>query len=88
MNVIAPDVQGLSCQELVELVTEYLEEALSAAERELFEGHLDECGNCREYLTQMRTTIELTGELTPESLSLEAERELLETFRDWHRLHE
>jgi len=83
-----PEVQGLSCQELVELVTDYLEVALPPEERERFEAHLDECGNCREYLAQMRTTIELTGELTPESLSLGAERELLLAFRDWHSVHE
>ena len=89
MNVIAPpEVQGLSCQELVELVTDYLEKALPADERTVFESHLDECGNCREYLAQMRTTIELAGELTPDSVSPEAERVLLETFRDWHRLYE
>jgi anti-sigma factor RsiW len=78
-----PDVQGLSCQELVELVTDYLEGGLPPEERERFEEHLDECGNCREYLAQMRTTIELAGELTPESLPPEAERELLAAFRAW-----
>ena len=43
----------------------------------------EECGNCQQYLGQMRTTIELTGELSPEALSPEAERTLLETFRSW-----
>lgn len=79
----APNVQALSCQELVELVTDYLEEALPSEERERFERHLAECGNCQVYLAQMRTTIELTGELTPESLTPDAERELLEAFRGW-----
>jgi anti-sigma factor RsiW len=78
-----PDVQGFSCQELVELCTDYLENALSPEERERFEAHLVECGNCQEYLRQMKATIELTGELTPESLEPEAERELLEAFRFW-----
>ncbi len=78
-----PEVQGLSCQELVELVTDYLEAALPPEERERFEQHLDECGNCREYLAQMRTTIELAGELTPESLSPGAEQALREAFRTW-----
>jgi len=81
-----PEVQGLSCQELVELVTDYLESALPPEEHARFEGHLDECGNCREYLAQMRTTIELTGELTPDSLSPEAESALLEAFRNWQRV--
>jgi predicted anti-sigma-YlaC factor YlaD len=83
-----PDVQGLSCQELVELVTDYLENALRSEERDRFEQHLDECGNCQQYLAQMRTTIELTGELTPESLSPEAERELLAAFRNWRTVRE
>lgn len=84
----APDVQGLSCQELVELVTGYLEGALPPEERHRFEEHLNECGNCREYLGQMRATIELSGELTPESLPPEAERELLAAFRDWRTARE
>jgi anti-sigma factor RsiW len=78
-----PDVQGLSCQELVELVTDYLEDALPPDERQRFEGHLAECGNCQEYLAQMRATIELTGELSPASLSQEAEEALLAAFRSW-----
>lgn len=78
-------VEALSCQELVELVTDYLEDALSPEERARFESHLDECGSCREYLEQMRKTIELTGRLTLESLSPEAERTLLDAFRGFRR---
>jgi anti-sigma factor RsiW len=58
-------VEALSCQELVELVTDYLEDALPSEERTRFEAHLAECGNCQQYLHQMRRTIELTGTLTP-----------------------
>lgn len=76
-------VEALSCQELVELVTEYLEGALSAEERTRFEQHLDACEKCGVYLDQMRTTIELTGSLVAESLSPEAEAALLDAFRDW-----
>ncbi len=77
-------VEAFSCQELVELVTDYLENALSPEERARFESHLDECGNCRLYLEQIRRTVELSGTLTPESLDPEAERELIEAFRGWH----
>jgi predicted anti-sigma-YlaC factor YlaD len=80
-----PEVQGLSCQELDELVTDYLEDALPREEAERFEEHLAECGNCQHYLEQIRVTIELTGELTPESLSPEAERELFQAFHSWQR---
>jgi anti-sigma factor RsiW len=73
----------MSCQELVELVTDYLEDALSPDERLQFEAHLEECGNCQQYLDQMRATIELTGSLAPESISPEAERTLLDAFRGW-----
>lgn len=78
-----PEVQALSCQELVELVTDYLEEALPIDEHARFEQHLAECGNCQQYLEQMRATIELTGGLTPEALEPEAERTLLGAFSSW-----
>ena len=78
-------VEALSCQELVELVTDYLEGALPPDERGRFESHLSECGSCEEYLEQIRATAELAGTLTLESLSPEAERTLLDAFRDWKR---
>jgi anti-sigma factor RsiW len=78
-------VEALSCQELVELVTAYLEGALSGEEHAAFEDHLASCGACRVYVEQMRTTIRLTGRLTPESIPADAERELLEAFRSWKR---
>ena len=77
------DVAQLSCQELVELVTDYLEGALSTGEAARFDDHIGRCTGCAAYLEQIRQTIALTGRLTPESLSPEAERELLEAFRGW-----
>ncbi len=76
-------VEQLSCQELVELVTDYLEEALPPEDRARFEAHLEPCEGCTTYLDQMRTTIELVGRLTPEHLDPEAEVVLLRAFRDW-----
>ena len=78
------DVEQLSCRELVELVTDYLENALAADERARFNDHISRCDGCTEYLRQMRRTIELTGTLSPESLSPDAERALLHAFRGWH----
>ena len=78
------DVEQLSCRELVELVTDYLENALAADERARFDDHIGRCDGCTEYLRQMRQTIELTGTLSPESLPTEAERALLHAFRGWH----
>ena len=77
------DVEQLSCQELVELVTDYLEGALSAEDTARFEEHIGRCSGCAAYLEQIRQTIALTGRLTAESLSPEAERELLDAFRGW-----
>jgi anti-sigma factor RsiW len=76
-------VEALSCQELVELVTAYLEGALAAPDRARFEGHLATCGTCRLYVEQMRTTIRLVGRVTVDDLSPEAERDLLAAFRSW-----
>jgi anti-sigma factor RsiW len=79
--------EDLTCAELVELVTEYLDDALSAEERARFEEHLTVCDGCVNYLDQMRTTIALTGRLRVDDLSPEVTAELVETFRDWHRIH-
>jgi predicted anti-sigma-YlaC factor YlaD len=76
--------EAMSCQELVELVTAYLEDALSSGEHRRFEDHLSECGTCQVYLEQVRATIRLAGRITPEDLSPEAERDLLAAFRSWH----
>jgi anti-sigma factor RsiW len=73
----------LSCKELVELVTAYLEGALENGELRLFEQHLEICDGCRRYLAQMRTTIELTGRLAEDSLEPEARDALLAAFRTW-----
>jgi len=78
-------MESLSCQELVELVTDYLEGALAPGDLRRFEEHIEGCGKCTTYLAQMRETIRATGSLTPEDLSPEAEQELLTLFRDWAR---
>jgi anti-sigma factor RsiW len=75
--------EQLSCQELVELVTAYLEGALPDADREEFDRHLVGCDGCREYVEQMRQTIALTGQVRTPDLPPEAERTLLAAFRDW-----
>jgi anti-sigma factor RsiW len=76
-------MEQLSCQELVELVTDYLEGALSDEARLRFEDHIGRCGACTIYLEQMRETISLLGHLPPDALSPQAEAELLEAFRGW-----
>jgi anti-sigma factor RsiW len=80
---VSTSIEQLSCQELVELVTDYLEGALPDRERESFEHHIEGCTGCHEYVRQMRETIELTGSLTAADLSPESEAALLAAFRDW-----
>jgi anti-sigma factor RsiW len=73
----------LVCQQVVELVTDYLEGALSRHDRRRFDRHLRNCPNCSAYLAQMRVTIRATGTLEPDDLSPEALRELTELFHRW-----
>ena len=75
----------LSCRDLVELVTDYLENALPQAERARFEEHLIACPGCQTYLEQMRQTIDLLGRVTEESLEPAARDQLLDLFRNWKR---
>jgi len=76
--------EDLTCAELVELVTDYLEDTLPAGERARFEEHLAICEGCVNYVDQMRTTIVLTGRLRVDDLSPELAAELVGAFRDWH----
>jgi anti-sigma factor RsiW len=73
----------LSCRELVELVTDYLEGALPAEERARFELHLVYCRGCDVYVDQMRATLRLAGRLSEESLEPDARESLLVAFRGW-----
>ncbi len=73
----------LSCQELVELVTDYFERALSPAEQQRFEAHLALCDPCVEYIEQMRLTIQSLGYLGEEHIAPVARDRLLAAFRDW-----
>jgi anti-sigma factor RsiW len=79
------DTESLSCQELVELVTDYLEGALDERDRSAFERHLDACDGCTEYVAQLKATIRLVGTITPDDLTQDAESALLQAFRDWKR---
>jgi anti-sigma factor RsiW len=74
----------LTCAEVVELVTNYLDDALSAADRERFEEHLVFCDGCENYLEQMQRTIDVTGRLRESDIPPALRERLLETFRSWH----
>ena len=73
----------LTCKELVELVTAYLEGTLPGRHRRRFEAHLATCDRCTAYLVQMRITIRVTGTLAEEDVSEEQKAVLLTAFRSW-----
>jgi anti-sigma factor RsiW len=75
----------LTCQDFVELVTDYLEDALDEDTARRFEEHLALCAGCETYLSQMKATASRVGEIPVESLSAETQATLLSAFRDFRR---
>jgi anti-sigma factor RsiW len=75
--------EGYVCQEMVELVSDYLEGALSRSQRRRFEAHLAACEHCSEYLEQMRVTISLTGRLAAEDLTPDMREDFTALYRKW-----
>ena len=75
----------LSCQEVVELVTDYLEDALAPGVRARIELHLGACAGCASYLDQMRDTIRIVGALREEDLDPALREQLVGALRGWHR---
>ena len=73
----------MTCIELVELVTDYLEGSMPADQRARFDEHVAGCEGCTTYLEQFRITIRLTGMLTEEQIAPDARAALLDAFRDW-----
>jgi len=75
------DSDEMTCRELVEVITDYLEGALPGEDRRRFEEHLEECPYCINYLEQMRITVATLGGLREDSISPETRAELLDAFR-------
>jgi anti-sigma factor RsiW len=75
----------ITCQDVVELVTSYLEGTMAADDRTRFEAHLAICPGCERYLRQMERTIALVGEVREESLAPATRQRLVEAFADWKR---
>jgi anti-sigma factor RsiW len=73
----------LTCEEFVELVTDYLEGALDPATEDRFVQHANDCPGCDIYLEQFRETIRLTGRIEPENVDPATLDRLLDAFRDW-----
>ena len=75
----------VSCQDVVELVSDYLERTLPADEASVFEQHLNFCEGCVWYVDQVRSTVDTVGELREEDVPDETKEKLLAAFRDWRR---
>jgi anti-sigma factor RsiW len=75
----------MTCRELVEVLTDYLEDTLAPEDRRRLEEHLDACPYCAEYVAQMRQTIDSLGGISEESIAPEKRDELLAAFRGWRQ---
>jgi len=72
----------INCQELTEMVTDYVEDRMNPEVRLDFEKHVSLCRHCRAYLDQMQTTTELVGKMPDEPVPEKVMSEMLGLFRD------
>jgi anti-sigma factor RsiW len=79
------DHDHISCQQVVELVTGYLDRTLAPEDASLFEQHINFCDGCEWYLDQMRATVSAVGRITEEEVPPETREKLLNAFREWKR---
>jgi len=82
---MTPSDPGPSCQELVELVTDYLESRLAPAARARFEAHLGGCDGCVAFVEQLRQTVRVAGRAREDDVPEPARKALLEAFRGWKK---
>ncbi len=79
---------GIACQEVVELITDYLEDALLPEKRAQVEEHIAACDGCTNYLEQVRTTIHMLRNLAQEEVFPQTKEDLLQVFRQWKKQQE
>jgi anti-sigma factor RsiW len=75
--------RALACRQVVELLTEYLDDALSTRDRARLEAHLADCPHCSEYLAQLRATIASAGRVETDHLEPAVVEDLVELYRRW-----
>jgi len=73
----------ITCKEVVELVTDYLEQTLLPEVQARFEAHVADCPGCETYIAQVQKTIAMLRKLTEEQMFPGTREELLEMFREW-----
>jgi anti-sigma factor RsiW len=76
-------IDAMDCNELVELVTAYLDGSLDLDTRARFDMHLVDCDGCANYLQQFRTTVETVGKIRDEELDPAFRNRLLDAFKDF-----
>jgi predicted anti-sigma-YlaC factor YlaD len=76
---------GYTCNQVVELATEYVEGAMTPSQMTRFEMHLNFCDGCYTFVDQIRATAAMAGRLTQEQIPEETKAKLLAAFRDWTR---
>ena len=82
MRLLSRDLQ---CEQAVQLVTDYLDGALSRRQVRRLERHLHDCPNCSAYLEQIRVTISLMGQVHTDELPEGSRDDLVQLFRKFHR---
>ena len=75
----------ITCKEVVELVTDYLEQTLLPEAQTRFEAHVADCPGCETYIAQVQKTIAMLRKLTEEQLFADTKEDLLEMFREWKK---
>jgi hypothetical protein len=76
---------GYTCKEIVDLATEYVEGAMTAAQMTQFELHLNFCEGCVAFVEQIHATAAMAGRLSEEQIPEETKVKLLQAFRHWSR---
>ena len=79
----APSGHDMTCRQAVELVTDYLDGALTGEQAALFRAHLAECPHCTEHLAQIQVTVAATGQIRADDLDPLAWADLIELYRRW-----
>lgn len=82
---MADSAEHITCQEVVDLVTDYLEGELSVHDSSLFEQHLNFCDGCVSYVDQIKATVVMVGRIREEEVPPDTRRQLMAAFRDWKR---
>lgn len=77
--------RSITCKELTEVLTDYLEGTIPLEDRAVLEAHLVLCEGCATYVEQMRQVIRTVHALRPDDVEATAPDSLLEAFRAWKR---